>query len=470
MFDRLCFTVVVLMASIGHGETSVTQHADGDAVHQYTLRGDVDRLAALLRDGGDVNATTPYAVTPLSIACRNGDLASANLLIAAGADVNQPIAGRVTSLMLAARAGNADLVSALIDAGADVDALQQDRQSALMFAASEGHADVIRCLVKAGAAINHVVPAGFTSFLLAARNGHRDVVLCLLELGVDVQQKIDTVQTGGRRPRPRMTALMLAVESAHFDLAMDLIDHGADPNDQFSGFAPLHALSWVRRAQMGDNPAGDPEPSVAGSMTSLQFARALVAAGANVNLQLKRGRGGKAKLNTKGATPLLMACHTLDVSYAELLIDLGADATRVNADQTTPLLAAAGIGVVNPTDGYPGTMDEAETLIRSLVVGGSDINHRDANGETAMHGAAYRNSPQLVRVVASLRADPQIWNRPNRYGWTPLAIARGSRPGSFKPDPPTIEMIQALMPESKEIDDPADRATSNAVSDAAYGS
>src|SRR5436190_22127 len=38
-----------------------------------------------------------------------------------------------------------------------------------------------------------------------------------------------------------------------------------------------------------------------------------------------------------------------------------------------------------------------------------------------------------------------IWNRTNKYGWTPLAIAEGHRPGNFKPSAETIVAITHVL-------------------------
>jgi len=40
-------------------------------------------------------------------------------------------------------------------------------------------------------------------------------------------------------------------------------------------------------------------------------------------------------------------------------------------------------------------------------------------------GAAYRNAPAAAAFLAARGADIKTWNRPNRYGWTPLLIAEG---------------------------------------------
>ena len=56
---------------------------------------------------------------------------------------------------------------------------------------------------------------------------------------------------------------------------------------------------------------------------------------------------------------------------------------------------------------------------------GADVNTVDNNGDTAMHGAAYNIIPRVVKLLAERGADPQIWNKPNKAGRTPLFIAEG---------------------------------------------
>jgi uncharacterized protein len=76
---------------------------------------------------------------------------------------------------------------------------------------------------------------------------------------------------------------------------------------------------------------------------------------------------------------------------------------------------------------------------------GADINAVDNNGETAMHGAAYKNLPGAVQLLVDKGARIEIWNRKNKHGWTPLLIAEGYRFGNFKPSPDTSAAIQKAM-------------------------
>src|SRR5258706_2365835 len=243
-----------------------------------------------------------------------------------------------------------------------------------------------------------------------------------------------------------MSPLMLAVENGHFDLALALLEAGSDPNDQRSGFTALHALSWVRKPNRGDDPDGEPSPIGSGKLSSLQFISKLVEHGADVNAPLKNGKGGPGLYNKTGATPFLMAAATADVIYMRLLVKLGADPLLGNVDNCTPLMPACGIGVgsaaANEAAGEEPEVLEAAQLALDL---GTDVNAVDANGETAMHGAAYKNLPKVVQFLADKGAKIEIWNRKNKYGWTPLAIAEGHRPGNFKPSAETIAALHRVM-------------------------
>ncbi len=63
-----------------------------------------------------------------------------------------------------------------------------------------------------------------------------------------------------------------------------------------------------------------------------------------------------------------------------------------------------------------------------------------------MHGAAYRNHPKVVQLLADKGAKIDVWNRPNKAGLTPLVIAEGHRPGlNFRPSPETVAALHRVM-------------------------
>ncbi len=399
----------------------------------------------LIKAGADASATNRYGVMALSLACCNGNATIVKMLLDAGADANAELPGGESVLLTAARTGQPAAVELLLDRGAKVNHQERKGQTATMWAAAEGNVNVLKLLLDAGADFQNALDSGFTPLMFAVREGELEATECLLSRGVDVNSVMTPRRDGAKSPRKGISPLLLAVENGHFDLAVKLLEAGADPNDQRSGFTALHTLTWVRKPNRGDSADGDPAPIGSGRLDSLQFARKLVQLGADVNLRLKQGSSGRGKLNHRGATALMFAAKTGDMPLLKLLLQLGADPAIPNADHCTPLLAAAGIGTLAPGE-EAGTEDEAIEAVKLLISLGGNVNHTDDNGETAMHGAAYKSLPKVVRLLAAHGADIQVWNTKNKHGWTPILIAEGHRPGNFKP---SVETLSALHDEMK---------------------
>ncbi|MEJ7637743.1 MAG: ankyrin repeat domain-containing protein, partial [Singulisphaera sp.] len=303
---------------------------------------------------------------------------------------------------------------------------------------------VAEALLQAGADLRTPLPSGFTPLFFAVREGRTDVVRVLLKGGADVNGAMQPKKSPGKAPARGTSPLLLAVENGHFELAAVLLEADADPNDQRSGFTALHTLTWVRKPNRGDGDDGDPAPIGSGNLSSLQLAEELVAHGADVNARLKRGASGRGVLSRVGASPYLLAAMTADVPLMRALVKHGADPRLPNAEHCTPLMAAAGVGTLAPGE-EAGTEPEALEAIAIALELGGDVNAVDANGETAMHGAAYKSVPRVVQLLADKGARIEVWNRKNKYGWTPLLIAEGHRPGNFKPSPETIAALHRVM-------------------------
>jgi ankyrin repeat protein len=415
------------------------------ALHWAAYQDDTETGRLLLDAGANVKAENRYGVTPLSLACQNGNTALVELLLSTGADLNTALRGGETVLMTAARTGKTEPVKALLARGAKVDSKEQRGQTALMWAAAEGHAAVVELLIEAGADFRTALPdSGFTPTFFAVRDGHLNVVRALLKAGVDVNETMQPRKSSGKGPRRGMSPLILAVENGHFELAEALLKAGADPNDQRSGFTALHTLTWVRKPNRGDGDDGDPPPIGSGSLSSLELVRKLVQHGADVNVRLKTGKSGRGLLSRAGATPFLLAAATDDAAFMRLLVELGADPLLANEHHSTPLMAAAGVGTIAPLE-EAGTEPEALEAVQLALELGADINAVDDNGETAMHGAAYKSLPKVVQLLADKGAKVEVWNHKNKYGWTPLEIAEGYRVGNFKPSAETVAAIHQVM-------------------------
>jgi ankyrin repeat protein len=425
------------------------------ALHWAAYNDDAETVALLLKAKANVKAVNRYGVPPLSLACTNGNADIVKLLLEAGADANTTTNGGETALMLAARSGNVDAVKALLARGAKHDARERHGQTALMWAAAEGNTAVVQALIEAKADINATLDSGFTPFFLAVREGRLETVRAFLAAGIDVNSTLPRPANAPRssaasyiRPVDRGTsALLLAVQNGHFELAIALVDAGANPNDVRSGFTALHTISWVRKPDSSDN--SDPAPAIgAGRLTSLEFVREIVKRGANVNFRLAKGASKQpdtsSRIETDGATPFLFAADRSDVPLMRLLVELGADPLLPNFNNTTPLMAAAGLGTTEPLE-EAGEENEAVEAVNMLLDLGADINAVNNEGDTAMHGAAYNIYPRVVELLGKRGADPQIWGKPDKFGRTPLFLAEGYAGRLPRPDLPTIEAVTKLM-------------------------
>lgn len=417
------------------------------ALHWAAYQDDLETVVLLVRAGADLKAANRYGVTPLSLACQNGNGKMVDLLLDGGADPDTTLPGGETALMTAARTGNIEPVKALLSRGADVHAKEERRgQTALMWAAAEGHTTVVEELAQAGADFRNPLDSGFTPLLFAVRQGHIGVVQALLKAGVDVNETVQPQEMERRGYRRRLRSgtspLLLAVSNAHFELAAYLLDAGADPKLDLTGYTALHAIVPVRKPGVGDN---DPAPEGSGKMSSMELIKKLVKHGADVNARMtKRVNLTNTRLNTIGATPFLLAAQTADAELMRTLAQLGADPLMPNADNSTPLIVAAGLATRSPGEDA-GTESEVLEAIQVALELGNDINAIDNDGNTAVHAAAFKNLPQVVKFLAEKGAKIEVWNQENRWGWTPLAIAAGYRFGNFKPSPVTETAIREVM-------------------------
>ena len=447
------------------------------ALHWASYREDVPMVEALIRAGADVKATNRHGVTPLALASLKGNGAIIGLLIKAGADSNAALAAGETALMTAARTGRIDAVNVLLEHGANVNAREQVReQTALMWAAAQGHTEVVQLLLRAGADINarsktappatgrlggaapraydstgfgapgggQRAPAkaeagaaeraaaaaaeaqppaeapseppvmaagpGLSAFLFAVRAGQTGAALALLERGVDVNEKMGD----------GTSALNVAIVNGHYDLAKTLLEKGANPNAAVQGWTALHQIVLTRRPSLF-RPYPFPVPH--GVISDLELMTALIEHGADVNaLTTKAPRDGIRSVGKKlGATPFFFAAKGADLEAMKLLVANGADPLRPNDDKTTPLMVAAGVGIWRIGES-PGTNEEALEAVKYILSLGGDVTTVDANGETAVHGAAHRGSPELIKFLAEKGANLDMTNK---IGWTPLTIAGG---------------------------------------------
>ena len=417
------------------GENVNAVDPDGSIALHWAVHNDsLEIVQLLLSAGSDVNAKNRYGVAPLSLAANNGSASMVKSLLDRGAFANTVMAEDESVLMTAARAGVEEVVNLLISAGANVNARESWRgQTALMWAAAEGNLEVLELLVSEGADVSARSDKGFTPLLFAAREGETSVVHSLFKNGASVSEALPSreavVTENGMSSAAQtgMTPLLLAIGSAHFETAALLLELGADPNAAPLGWAPIHQITWIRKAgQAGSN---NPAPQGSGKLGSLEFTRKLVESGADINAKVtKRPPVGVSDLNMRGGTDFLLAARTADIDLMRLLVDLGADPHETNDDLSTPLMVAAGLGTGAPGED-PGTEEEVLEAVKYALSLGEDINAVDVMGNTAMHGAAYKHLPSVVAYLNEQGAEISIWNQENEVGHTPLLIAEGIHRG-----------------------------------------
>ena len=410
-----------------------TTEVDGTTPLHWAAHHDHLEIAGLLLDAGAVvDATNRYGVTPLALASVNGSTAMITRLLDAGADPNLPNPEGETPLMTAARTGNAAAIDTLLAHGAEVDAVEAWRgQTALMWAAAQNQSGAVDALLAAGADPNARSARGFTPLLFAAREGHAGILDRLVDAGAGVD---DTLPANG------MSALVLAVYNAHYDVANALLELGADPDAAGNGWTALHQVVWTRRPNLGRNP---PFPVPLGELDAFDLVRALAAHGADLDArQTQEPRDGNRNLLKRiGSTPLLQAAKVADADMMRLLVELGADPSLTTDEGVTPLMAAAGVGIWKIGEN-PGTNEEALAAVELAWEQGNDVNAADTSGDTALHGAVHRGAGNIVRFLVDKGANIDAVNG---KGWSPLSVAQGVfYPNTFNRHPELVTLLTEL--------------------------
>ena len=406
--------LATLRALLKQPGAAKTATADGTTpLHVATDLDNLEAATLLVRAGADAKAANRYGVTPLYSAALHGNAAMLTLLLDAGADANAALVEGETALMTAARVGKVDAMRVLLARGAKVNDKERWKgQTALMWAAHEGNAEAAKLLLEAGATMNDRSVFGWTPLLFAARQGQIETLKVLAAAGANVD---DMLPDG-------TSAIVTAAQGQNYEAAATLLELGADPNASGQGWTALHQIAWSRRPQRGQN---NPGQKPLGNLSSLDFAKKLVAHGADINARQTKeptsDMEGRNSLNRYGATPFFLAAKSVDVPLMQTLLELGADPFISNVEGDTPLMVAAGVGVYSQGES-PGLPEESADAVKMLLDLGAPVNDMDRTGETALHGPAWRGSNEAVMLLVEAGAKLDVRN--NR-GWLPLTIADG---------------------------------------------
>ena len=545
-------TAVLIRAKANVGAT--TRIGDYTPLHVAAKGGRSPIVRALLRAESDANARTSSGATALHFAAAAGDTMSIAALLARGVDANaRENEWQQTPLIFAAANGRNDAIRILLKGGADANlrtrvvnlgeqsaaeqAAARKRDSVLVSFEPEKHRDSAAAPNAAGGArapapkgpftpaqmqqaidsgravllspnarrgpareevdtINGGVAGfqsavgavgGLTALHHAVRQGHTGAVLALLDGRADLNAVSETDKT---------TPLLLATINGQFDIAMTLIERGADPNlASLAGATPLYAVintQWRPRSRF-------PQPHAVEfqKTTHLEVMEALLKAGAKPNERIKThlwyfaynncGSGNCGLENLEGTTPFWRAAYAVDVDAMKLLVKHGADpaipSQRAPAQGgrggagggggggrgggggaagpaldpaidsaakavppglgVYPVHAAAGVGYGNGFAGNShrhapeGWMPAMKYLVEELK---ADVNQRDANGMTPMHHAASRGDNAMILYLVSKGGDPKAVSV---RGQTTVDLANGPVQ-RLRPFPETIALLEKL--------------------------
>ncbi len=417
--------------------------ADGTtALHYAVLNNQLNLVAALIRSGADVNARTRYGITPIYLAARNGSRSMTQVLLNAGASANEIFNEGETVLMTAARTGDVDTVRVLLEAGAVVDAREDwHGQTPMMWAAAQKHAPVIALLDEYGADVNAtsslenwerqvtmeprdkwLPPGVMTPLHFAAREGCLDCIATLLELGADINA---TTPKG-------ITPLLMAIINGYYDIAWELIEAGADINiSDDTNRSPLYAAVHFNIMPESNRPSPYVIPN---EHSAFDLMENLLERGADVNQQLssmipyrlKLDRGTDGML-VAGTTAFLRAAKGADIAAMELLLEYGADPSLPTEQGINPLMTAANLGTKeSDTTGRYKTEAEIIHAIQICLDQGVDINAMDNSSRSAIFGAATFG---LTEVVRFLHEQGAILEYEDKNGISPLEAAMGQAGG-----------------------------------------
>jgi uncharacterized protein len=349
--------------------------------------GRTDAVKLLLRHGADINAADKHSATPLFAASHKQHIGTALCLLEAGADVNALDSNGHSALRAAVWSNNTALFESVLSHGADIGVADILGQNELFTAAMHGHVCMMQLLVQHGFSVHTSDTAGHTPLIIAATAGQRAAVEWLLQQGAAIDAAGTSGDTALHSACGSKSCTAAAAAAAVVEL---LLANGADVN----------RINPETRV---------PPLDVAVVNGNLQCAKALVAAGADVNYS-----------NFGSLTSLHMAIMARDPAVVQFLLDHGATAV---VNTVIPTICFYG-GCCASTVAL--MLCSTADTVKQLLAAGADVHATNTAGDTCLHVAARHNykAPVLCLLIKA-GADLQAVNSSGKTA-AQLAHNRGN--------------------------------------------
>ena len=340
-------------------------------------RGHNDILLYLINHSADINKKDDCERTALHYASESGHLKVVELLLNKGVGIDVESEDCCTPLLLAAEKRHNDISLHLINHGADVNKKNGLKRTALHYASASGHLKVVEALLSKGAKIDVEDEDHHTPLLFAAGRGHNDILLYLINHSADINKKDDCERT----------ALHYASESGHLKVVESLLNKGVEIDvEDVNCCTPLMLALECQR---------------------FDIMCQLMKAGASVR-QITDFLSSDSNLRNLGIRALFYAINTSHIAEAVVLITNGVGIEGeldINPSRTALTLSAE--------NGH-------DSLVRTLILQGVNVNYQDARGRSALHFAASSNHIQCGILLVEAGADLRLVDRNSR---TPLDLA-----------------------------------------------
>ncbi len=420
----------VVLALIAKEVNINATNNQGQSLLMMAIQKGRDKVAlALIKKGADYNAINSQGDTPLMMAIANGCLQVAQDLIAKEAEINAKDNQGDTALMLAASTGHEDIVQALFKKGADINAKNNEGDTALTYAytsSSPAHKSyrIIQTLIANGADLNIPAKNGFTLLHYAIENGFSDLALVLIAKELNVNTKYPWGDT------PLIRAISMAANNSnHKNVAKALIEHGADLelNDKNGYTALITAIQYSQFDLALLLIEKGAQIDVANQANITQWKKIIEnieAHGSNPDfMTLMRAFHRRGfNINDKDILDRSILLNAIMGGHLELVLDLikqGADVKAQDKDGNNALMY------------LDFSKSSAIDIALELVKQGIDINSVGTNGNNILMDLVLSNTFSVDNLIKLIDAGAKI-NTQNADGETALLLALKTFPRSDK--------------------------------------